>query len=131
PRGRNTGRSPEDRAAIMARWRDDVAELAAQQNVVAKHSGLGMPLLGHAPHAPVSLASRAELAELAAPLITHTQDVFGAARTMWASNFPIDKPGQDLPVSVEMLRDVLGSGMDEDALFRRNAERVYRLGDRN
>jgi predicted TIM-barrel fold metal-dependent hydrolase len=48
---------------------------------------------------------------------------------MWASNFPIDKPVQDLPVSVEILRDVLGSDVDENALFCSNAERVYRIGD--
>lgn len=127
PRGRNTGRSADDRAAILARWRDDMAELAALQNVVAKHSGLGMPLLGYLPEQPVSLESRGRLAELAAPLITHTQELFGAARTMWASNFPIDKPVQDLPVSVEILRDVLGSDVDENALFCSNAERVYRI----
>ena len=49
PRGKSTGRSEQERDALLAAWHDDVAALAALPNVVAKHSGIGMPLLGSQP----------------------------------------------------------------------------------
>jgi predicted TIM-barrel fold metal-dependent hydrolase len=127
PRGRSTGRTASERAGLLTRWRDDVAALAALPNVVAKHSGLGMPVLGGLPKTPVSAASAGELAERNAPLIRHLQDAFGADRTMWASNFPIDKPGQTIPASVAVLTDVLGADADLSLLMRDVARRIYRL----
>jgi predicted TIM-barrel fold metal-dependent hydrolase len=127
PRGRSTGRTASERAELLTRWRDDVSALAALPNVVAKHSGLGMPVLGGLPKTPVSAASAGELAERNAPLIRHLQDAFGADRTMWASNFPIDKPGQTIPASVAVLTDVLGADADLSLLMRDVARRIYRL----
>ncbi|MEV3902751.1 amidohydrolase family protein [Mycobacterium sp. NPDC050551] len=121
PRGRHTGTTPAERDDIVARWRDDVAALAALPNVVAKLGGLGMPVLGAGP------VPRERLRDLAAPLITHLQSVFGPQRTFWSSNFPIDKPNVALPDSIWILREVLGDAFDEDAVLRDNARRVYRL----
>jgi L-fuconolactonase len=127
PRGKSTGRSPQDRAGLLARWRDDIAALAALPNVVAKHSGLGMPVLGDPPKRPVDAGGTARLVERGAPLIRHVQDVFGAERTMWASNYAIDKPVQTIPASVEVLTEVLGADADLSLLFRDVARRTYRL----
>lgn len=121
PRGKTTGTTATARDEIVRRWRDDVSALAALPNVVAKHSGLGMPVLGAGP------VSRERLRDLAAPLITHLADAFGVDRTFWASNFPIDKPGLRLADGVWMLRDVLGERFDEAKLLSGNARRVYRL----
>jgi predicted TIM-barrel fold metal-dependent hydrolase len=127
PRGKAAGRSAAQRAALLARWRDDVAALAALPNVVAKHSGLGMPVLGGMPARPVDAGATGPLVERGAPLIRHVQDVFGPERTMWASNFPIDKPVQTIPASVEVLLDVLGEDADLALLMRDVARRAYRL----
>lgn len=121
PRGRHTGTTDAQRADIVARWRDDISALAALPNVVAKHSGLGMPVLGAGP------VPRERLRDLAAPLITHLQSAFGPARTFWASNYPIDKPNAALPDSIWMLREVLGAAFDDDVILRDNARRTYRL----
>ena len=43
-----------------------------------------------------------------APLIRHVHDVFGSDRTMWASNFPIDKPELTLPATLRLITDALG-----------------------
>lgn len=127
PRGRSTGHTAADRAEILARWRDGVAALAALPNVVAKHSGLGMPVLGGPPPRQVTETSTGELVDRCAPLVGHLHDCFGAERTMWASNFPIDKPVHSIPASVAILLEILGSAADPALLFRDVARRVYRL----
>ncbi|WP_264013961.1 amidohydrolase family protein [[Mycobacterium] manitobense] len=121
PRGRQTGTTGAERSDILARWRDDIAALAALPNVVAKLGGLGMPVLG------AGAVPRERLRDLAAPLIAHLYSVFGPQRSFWASNYPIDKPNVWLPDSIWMLREVLGDGFDEDAVLRDNARRTYRI----
>ncbi len=111
----------------MARWRDDIAALAAQPNVVAKHSGLGMPLLGAEVSHAVDIGSLDELRDKAAPLIEHLHACFGSDRTMWASNYPIDKPGITIPASVQILAEVLGSRADYPKLLRDVAARTYHI----
>jgi predicted TIM-barrel fold metal-dependent hydrolase len=127
PRGKSTGRTAQERAGLLARWRDDVAALAALPNVAAKHSGLGMPVLGDPPRRQVDGGHTAHLVERCAPLIQHLHEVFGPDRTMWASNYAIDKPVQTIPASVEVLLEVLGPGTDLTLLLRDVARRTYRL----
>ncbi len=117
PRGTATGRSDAERSAMMAAWRDDVSALAEHPNVVAKHSGLGMPVLG-GDRVPT---------DRVAPLIRHVHDVFGPDRTMWASNFPMDKANLTLPGTLRLVTDVLGEDAHLDLLVRDVARRVYRL----
>jgi L-fuconolactonase len=124
PRGRSTGHTAADRRAILDRWSDDIAAVAALPNVVAKHSGLGMPILGWA--GPVSTS---EFRDTIAPLVTRTQQLFGPDRTLWASNFPMDKPIVSMSGTIEALLDILGADADPQRLLRDNARRVYRLAD--
>jgi predicted TIM-barrel fold metal-dependent hydrolase len=125
PMGRATGRTPSDRGELMARWRDDLAALAAHPNVVAKQSGIAFPPLGLQRPG----LGRAELAELAAPLIEHTADVFGPDRMLFGSNFPMDKAVSDYGSVVGAVADVLEPRGPETLrkVFRENAVRVYRL----
>jgi predicted TIM-barrel fold metal-dependent hydrolase len=126
-RGRTTARTAAERADLVARWHDDVAALAAAPNVVAKHSGLGMPTLGGEVRRPRTAPLDPRFVDAVAPLITHLHGSFGADRTMWASNFPIDKPGITIPASIRLLQDVLGPGLDLELLLRDVARRVYRI----
>lgn len=121
PCGRHTGTTPADRTEILARWRADIDELAALPNVTAKHSGLGMPVLGLGP------LPREQFRDLVAPLVTHLDRAFGPERTFWSSNYPIDKPNIGLPDSIWALRQILGDRFDEDRMLRDNARRVYRI----
>lgn len=127
PRGRYTGRG--DRSGLLGRWREDVAALAEHGNVVAKHSGLGMPLLGGEPRRRIDRYTDGELTSRAAPLIEHVHAVFGAERTMWASNYPIDKPVHSIPASVQIVLDVLGEGARPQLLLHDVAQRTYRIAD--
>jgi L-fuconolactonase len=129
PRGRATGRSDQERSTLMASWHDNVAALGALPNVVAKHSGLGMPPLGANRSRPLKVGSLEEMTDRVAPLIRHVHDVFGADRTMWASNFPIDKAELTFPATLRIVTDVLGSDADLIKLVRDVARRVYRIHD--
>jgi predicted TIM-barrel fold metal-dependent hydrolase len=127
PRGRRTGKTRTERNGLLARWRDDVAALAECPNVVAKHSGLGMPVLGDDPKTPVDVPTVDRLVDRAAPLVRHVHDCFGADRTMWASNFPMDKSCLTIPASAEIVTQVLGADAEPDKLFRDVARRTYRI----
>ncbi len=129
PRGKSTGRVDQERTSLMARWHDDVSALAALPNVVAKHSGLGMPLLGADRSRPITSTSLGSLIDQVAPLIRHVHDSFGVDRTMWASNFPIDKVELTLPATLRLVTGVLGADADLPKLVRDVARRVYRVGE--
>lgn len=126
-RGTATGRSDRDRADQLARWHDDVSALAAQPNVMAKHSGLGMPVLGGEVRRPRTTPLDPEFVDTVAPLVQHLQSSFGSERTMWASNYPMDKPGIGIPASITLLREVLGSDAVPDLLLHDVARRTYAL----
>jgi L-fuconolactonase len=125
PMGKRTGRDERSRTDLLHRWRDDIAAVAAYPNVVAKQSGFAFPPLGNR---RVGIG-RADLAELSAPLIEHTADVFGPDRQVFGSNFPMDKALTDHATVVGALYDVLAPRGPEllAKVFRENAIRVYGL----
>ncbi len=110
-----------ERDDILSRWRDDIDTLAALPNVVAKHSGLGMPVLGLGP------LPRNEFRDAVAPLVTHLDRAFGPDRAFWSSNYPMDKPNISLPDTIWALREILGDRFDEHKMLRDNASRIYRF----
>ncbi len=81
PMGKRTCPDERSRMDLLHRWRDDIAAVAAHPNVVAKQSGFAFPPLGSR---RVGIG-RADLAELTAPLIEHTADVFGPDRQVFGS----------------------------------------------
>ena len=127
PRGRRTARSAAEVHRMMGQWREDVAAIAEHDNVVAKHSGLGMPLLGDVPKTPRGAADIGQITDRAAPMIRHLHDSFGSDRTMWASNYPIDKPGLALPATIGIILDVLGTDAEPEKLLGGVARRTYRI----
>ena len=126
PMGRSAGRTAAERQDLLARWRDDVAALAGScPNVVAKHSGLAFPTLGHREQG----LTRQQLAERVAPLVEHTTQVFGPDRLVFGSNFPMDKSVASYGAVVGALVDLLAPGGPDllRKVFRDNARAVYRL----
>ncbi len=97
-------------------WRDGMRALAACPNVYAKISGLGMIDHGWS-------------VESLRPYALETIDAFGSDRAMFASNFPVDSlysSYADLWAAYDrIVADATPT--ERDALFRGNAERVYRL----
>ncbi|WP_040794756.1 amidohydrolase family protein [Nocardia higoensis] len=136
--GRETGQTPEKRHELLQRWRDDIAELATLPNVVAKVSGVAMPILGHPVPRPRHTTTAPVLLDRIRPLVTHALDCFGADRLIWGSNFPVDKPITTIAASATAVGTAITEhGGDHAALtrvFHDNATRVYRIenaGDRH
>ena len=100
----------------LAAWRGGMRLLAAQPNVAVKISGLAM------------LDWRWSVESLRS-FVLETLEIFGAARTMLASNFPVDRLfgtfGQFYAAYADLLA---GASLAERAdLFAATAERIYRI----
>jgi predicted TIM-barrel fold metal-dependent hydrolase len=97
-------------------WRDGMRLLAGCRNVAVKISGLAM-------------FDHRWSVESLRPYVLETIDAFGVERAMFASNFPVDR----LFGSYADLWRAYGSIVEDasvaekDAMFRRNAERFYRI----
>jgi predicted TIM-barrel fold metal-dependent hydrolase len=104
-----------DRAALTG-WRDGLSELARCPNVAVKVSGLGM-------------CDPTWTLDSLRPFVLDTLEIFGPARVLFGSNFPVDK----LFSSFDALVDALITITDEltaderRAVFHDNAVRWYRL----
>jgi predicted TIM-barrel fold metal-dependent hydrolase len=102
--------------AGRATWRAGMAELAARPNVVAKLSGLG------------TFIHRND-AEHVRWIVGETVALFGAARCLWGSNFPIEKLWTGYGALLDAHRAAcagLTTG-EQAAIFHDTARRVYRL----
>ncbi|HEY2019692.1 amidohydrolase family protein [Paraburkholderia sp.] len=97
-------------------WREGMRLLAACPNVAVKISGLAM-------------FDHRWSVESLRPYVLETIDTFGVERAMFASNFPVDRlfgSYTDLWRAYAAIVDD-ASDAEKEALFRRNAERCYRI----
>jgi predicted TIM-barrel fold metal-dependent hydrolase len=97
-------------------WREGMRQLAGCVNVAVKISGLAM-------------FDHKWSVESLRPYVLETIDTFGVERAMFASNFPVDRlfgTYEDLwRAYASIVADA--SESEKDALFCRNAERIYRI----
>lgn len=117
--------------AVNREWRDLLTQLAACPNVSMKLGGQGMLYGGTAFHLKDRPPSSEELAPFWQPLFEAAIDLFGTDRCMFESNFPQDKQSCSYHVLWNAFKRIAASaGYSDDekaALFRLNAERIYRL----
>ena len=97
-----------------AEWRDGVTALASLPNLHIKLSGYGM-VFG------TDLGSRA--AERTGEVLS----LFGPQRTMFGSNFPVDKLSLDYDRIVDTVVGACETTEARDAVLRNTAEAFYRL----
>lgn len=115
--------------ATFAQWRRGIAELATCPNVSVKLGGLGMRIgpIQHfsQPDPPTSQ----QVADAWRPWIDACIDAFGPARSMFESNFPVDKTSASYAVLWNAFKRLAaGASADDKAeLFAGTARRVYRL----
>jgi predicted TIM-barrel fold metal-dependent hydrolase len=106
---------PADRSREgIAGWRAAMAELAGAANVQVKISGIGVP--GHA-----------WTADANREIVLTTIDLFGVARCMFASNFPVDSLCATFGTIFNGFAEIVASFTvsEKDALFAGNAARIY------
>ncbi|BCP52408.1 hypothetical protein K32_10250 [Kaistia sp. 32K] len=104
-----------DEAGLHA-WREGMRRLAGLDNVVAKISGLGM-----VEHDWSEASIR--------PFVLDTIAAFGTGRTMFGSNFPVDRLYSSFDTLYGAFERIVSdfSEAEQDRLFRTNAERWYRI----
>ncbi len=119
------------RREVQAEWRRSIAELARCENVVVKLGGLAMKICGWGWHKRDAPPSSAELAEAFRPYYLHCIDHFGTDRSMFESNFPVDRAGGSYTLLWNALKRIVAdfSADERQALFRDTARQVYRLED--
>jgi predicted TIM-barrel fold metal-dependent hydrolase len=114
---------------VLATWRSGIAAVAACPNVYVKLGGIGMPRTGFDWHARNKPIGSEELAAAMAPFMTYCIEQFGPNRSMFESNFPVDKVSYSYNVLYNAFKRLSKSysAAERAALFHDNAVRAYRI----
>ena len=113
----------------FAEWRNGVSEVAACPNVYVKVGGLGMKLTGFTFFENDMPPSSQDLEKAWRPYVETCINAFGPQRSMFESNFPVDKGMCSYPVMWNAFKRLAaGCSADEKkALFSDAATKAYRL----
>ncbi len=124
-RGYYAGRGEE----VYARWKTNIAALAACENVTIKLGGLGMPINGFPSFRQEPPATSEQLADEWRPWFETAIEAFGAQRCMFESNYPTDGGSGSYSALWNAFKRVCAgvSAYEKADLFARTAARFYRL----
>ncbi|MGR8948824.1 MAG: amidohydrolase family protein [Gammaproteobacteria bacterium] len=114
---------------IYAKWTGDVAELAKCPNVVMKLGGLAMPWNGFGYDDASRPPTSDELVADQGRYYHFAIQQFGPERSMFESNFPVDKCALSYTVLWNAFKKIAAdySTPEKDAMFYDTAKRVYRI----
>jgi len=117
------------REEVFDRWASAIRALAACPNVYVKLGGLGMRVGGFDFHDRPEPPTSEALAAAWRPYVQTCVEAFGAARSMFESNFPVDKGSYGYAAFWNGCKRLArGASPTEKAeLFGRAAARFYRL----
>ena len=112
---------PPIREGRLDPWRDELRAMAALPNVVCKLSGV-------VTEADPDGWTAADVR----PYMDHAIDTFGGGRLLFGGDWPVLNLAGDYPTWVRLVDEAAQDASDADRrrLFRANAERVYRLVER-
>ena len=123
-----TGPYAGKRDEMRKDWRRNLADLAQEENVVAKIGGIGFPPYLE-PDVTPKLKTSADIAEYWMPEVRFCIETFGPDRCMFESNFPVDSHLCDYVTlwnAFKLMTNDL-SADERSALFSGTAKRVYSL----
>jgi predicted TIM-barrel fold metal-dependent hydrolase len=114
---------------VLTIWRRGIAAVAACPNVYVKLGGVGMPRTGFDWHTRTTPIGSEELAKSMAPFVTYCIEQFGPSRSMFESNFPVDKVSFSYNVIYNAFKRLSKSYSTSEraAMFHDTAARVYRV----
>jgi L-fuconolactonase len=117
------------RDAVFAEWSGHIRALGACPNVYVKLGGLGMRMFGFDVQAQDLPPTSERLAELWRPYLETCIAAFGVERSMFESNFPVDKTSCSYRALWNAFKRVASgcSAAEKAALFSGTATRFYRL----
>lgn len=123
--GRYAGR----RAEVFQDWLVGVRRLAALPNVHIKLSGLAISRLGFGFQESGPAASSDVLAALWRPYVHACAEIFGPDRSIFASNYPVDRVAAPYHMLLNAYKKMLGDFSRDEltAIFAGNARRIYAL----
>ena len=114
---------------VFAIWRQGVAALAECPNVTIKLSGLGMRLSAFGFDQAVEPPTSEQLAVIWRPWMMTALDLFGSARCMWGSNFPVDKGSYAFCIGLNAVKRLMSEAAADERndVFWRTAAQHYQL----
>jgi len=114
---------------IFDTWKVDVAEVAENENVVAKIGGLAMPDNGYGWHQRATPATSDEIVAAHERWYLHMIECFGPDRCMFESNFPVDRFSVSYSVVWNAFKKMAARFTPEerDQMFYGTASRIYSL----
>ena len=114
---------------VLPIWRSGIAAVAACPNVVIKLGGMGMPANGFDWHTRDQPIGSEELAESLAPYMNYCIEQFGPERSMFESNFPVDKVSFSYNIMYNAFKRLSKdySATERAAMFHDTATRVYKI----
>ncbi len=118
------------REEVFEEWRASLARLAECGNVFLKVGGRAMTLAGFGWHKREAPPGSPEIAAAIGPYCRAGIDLFGPGRSMFESNFPMDRASCTYTALWNAFK-LLSQGYSETEraeLFHGTAQRVYRLG---
>jgi L-fuconolactonase len=123
------GVGPYKRAEVFPQWRADIRDLASCPNVYVKLGGLAMIVNAFDFHLAPLPPSSGELANAWRPYVETCIESFGAGRSMFESNFPVDKGACSYPVLWNAFKRMAqgASAAEKADLFAGTASRFYRI----
>lgn len=100
----------------LAAWRAGMGRLAEHDNIALKISGIAM-------------TDWQWTVDSLRPVVREAIDIFGVARTLFGSNFPIDRLYSDFNTLFAAYRQIVAdfSPSEQAQMFHDNAARLYRL----
>ena len=124
-----TGNYRNHRDEVFAKWAISIRELAKCPNVYVKIGGLGQVINGLGLSERELPPTSEELAAVMRPFAETCIDAFGPERSMFESNFPVDKASYSYSVfwnaCKRLVQDM--SESEKDQLFSQTAIRCYCL----
>jgi L-fuconolactonase len=117
------------REEAFTEWRDRIRKIAALPNTHVKLGGLGMKMIGFTFYENPDPPSSQDLEKAWRPYIETCIEAFGPQRSMFESNFPVDKGTCSYQVLWNTFKR-LAAGYSPDektALFSGTAAKAYRL----
>ena len=117
------------RDEVFKLWKASIDKLAQLPNVTIKLGGLGMKLCGFDFHERPKPPTSEELAKAWAPYFEACIAAFGPDRSMFESNFPVDKPSCSYHVMWNAFKRITAKYSDAEkrALHGGTAARVYKM----
>lgn len=117
------------RDEIFAGWAASIRALAKYPNVFIKVGGLGQSQNGFDFNGRPEPPSSQTLANAFRPYVETCIEAFGASRSMFESNFPVDKVSYSYPVFWNACKILAGNATatEKADLFAGTASRFYRL----